>query len=215
MNTNNNTNSNKNKTNNKKLKYNMRKLDESIQDEIRKLKIVRCARILASERLGGYANKWDMYLLWMAILSSALLVISLLVKDEGLIRKVVSGCFSLYTVIIQYYVSTLNYRERALKFHYHHIEINKLKESLQGLSNHGYNFKTRNAKFKVIVEKYNLLLQQQENHSEYDYRRAKYKEVQQRDFSMENIFVNIQPLFILLFILAYCFLGEICNGITI
>ena len=215
MNTNNNTNSNKNKTNNKKLKYNMRKLDESIQDEIRKLKIVRRARILASERLGGYANKWDMYLLWMAILSSALLVISLLVKDEGLIRKVVSGCFSLYTVIIQYYVSTLNYRERALKFHYHHIEINKLKESLQGLSNHGYNFKTRNAKFKVIVEKYNLLLQQQENHSEYDYRRAKYKEVQQRDFSMENIFVNIQPLFILLFILAYCFLGEICNGITI
>lgn len=215
MNTNNNTNSNKNKTNNKKLKYNMRKLDESIQDEIRKLKIVRRARILASERLGGYANKWDMYLLWMAILSSALLVISLLVKDEGLIRKVVSGCFSLYTVIIQYYVSTLNYRERALKFHYHHIEINKLKESLQGLSNHEYNFKTRNAKFKVIVEKYNLLLQQQENHSEYDYRRAKYKEIQQRDFSMENIFVNIQPLFILLFILAYCFLGEICNGITI
>ena len=193
----------------------MRKLDESIQDEIRKLKIVRRARILASERLGGYANKWDMYLLWMAILSSALLVISLLVKDEGLIRKVVSGCFSLYTVIIQYYVSTLNYRERALKFHYHHIEINKLKESLQGLSNHEYNFKTRNAKFKVIVEKYNLLLQQQENHSEYDYRRAKYKEIQQRDFSMENIFVNIQPLFILLFILAYCFLGEICNGITI
>lgn len=215
MNTNNNPNNNKNKTKNKKIKYNMRKLDESIQDEIRKLKIVRRARILASERLGGYANKWDMYLLWMAILSSTLLVISLLVKDEGLIRKVVSGCFSFYTVIIQYYVSTLNYRERALKFHYHHIEINKLKESLLGLLIQDYDFKNKNEKFKVIVEKYDLLLQQQENHSEYDYRRAKYKEVQQRDFSMENIFVNIQPLLIILFILAYYFLGEICNGITI
>ena len=86
-----------------------------IQDEIRKLKIVRRARILASERLGGYASKWDMYLLLMAILSSALLVISLIVPNEGLIKKVVSGCFSMYTVIIQYYVSTLNYRERALK----------------------------------------------------------------------------------------------------
>ena len=94
---------------------NFEKLDEMIQDEIRKLKIVRRARILASERLGGYASKWDMYLLLMAILSSALLVISLIVPNEGLIKKVVSGCFSMYTVIIQYYVSTLNYRERALK----------------------------------------------------------------------------------------------------
>lgn len=32
---------------------NFEKLDEMIQDEIRKLKIVRRARILASERLGG------------------------------------------------------------------------------------------------------------------------------------------------------------------
>ena len=46
---------------------NLDKLDEMIQDEIRKLKIVRRARILASERLGGYASKWDMYLLLMAI----------------------------------------------------------------------------------------------------------------------------------------------------
>ena len=73
---------------------NLDKLDEMIQDEIRKLKIVRRARILASERLGGYASKWDMYLLLMAILSSALLVISLIVPNEGLIKKVVSGCFS-------------------------------------------------------------------------------------------------------------------------
>ena len=35
---------------------NFDKLDEMIQDEIRKLKIVRRARILASERLGGYAS---------------------------------------------------------------------------------------------------------------------------------------------------------------
>ena len=66
---------------------NLDKLDEIIQDEIRKLKIVRRARILASERLGGYASKWDMYLLLMAILSSALLVISLIVPNEGLIKK--------------------------------------------------------------------------------------------------------------------------------
>ena len=194
---------------------NFEKLDEMIQDEIRKLKIVRRARILASERLGGYASKWDMYLLLMAILSSALLVISLIVPNEGLIKKVVSGCFSMYTVIIQYYVSTLNYRERALKFHYHHIEINKLKESLQWLSLQGYNFKKKNAKFKVIVEKYNLILQQQENHSEYDYHRAKCKEMRQLDFSMDNIFVNIQPIVIILFILSYLFLGGICNETTI
>ena len=215
MNTNNNTNSNKNKTNNKKLKYNMRKLDESIQDEIRKLKIVRRARILASERLGRYASKWDMYLLLMAILSSALLVISLLVNNESLARKVVSGCFSMYTVIIQYYVSTLNYRERALKFHYHHIEINKLKESLQGLLIQDYDFKNKNEKFKVIVEKYDLLLQQQENHGDYDYYSAKYKDIRQRDFSMDNIFVNIQPMIIIFFILAYWMLGDVCNGTTI
>ena len=121
---------NKNVKNSKKKNNsknsNFEKLDKMIQDEIRKLKIVRRARILASERLGGYASKWEMYLLWMAILSSALLVISLIVPNEGLIKKVVSGCFSMYTVIIQYYVSTLNDRERALKFHDHHIEINKL-----------------------------------------------------------------------------------------
>ena len=121
----------------------------------------------------------------------------------------------MYTVIIQYYVSTLNYRERALKFYYHHIEINKLKESLQWLSLQGYNFKKKNAKFKVIVEKYNLILQQQENHSEYDYHRAKCKEIRQLDFSMDNIFVNIQPIVIILFILSYLFLGGICNEITI
>ena len=86
---------------NKNVKNNnLDKLDEMIQDEIRKLKIVRRARILASERLGGYASKWDMYLLLMAILSSALLVISLIVPNEGLIKK--SG-FRMFFYVYSYH----------------------------------------------------------------------------------------------------------------
>lgn len=190
---------------NKQAKLNQ-KLAEQIADEIRKFKIVRKARILASERLGGYANKWDLYLLLMAILSSALLVVSLTLKDEGTARKVVSGCFSMYTVIIQYYVSTLNYRERALKFHYHHIEINKLKQELVSLNSLKASNRWRT--FKVIMDKYDMLLQQQENHSELDYYGAKGMDSKfTRDFSLDNIFVNIQPLIIIGFVLAYILVG--------
>ncbi|MBM7636634.1 SLATT domain-containing protein [Streptococcus saliviloxodontae] len=179
-------------------------IDFKLADSIRRLKIVRKSRINTSERLGNYSSKWEMYLLVFSILSTILLVISIGLKDETTSRKIISGCFSMYTIILQYFVSTLNYRERALKFDYHQLEIENLIQDFQNIECEDEEIKKN--KYPIIMEKYQILLQGQENHSDLDYRKANKEDSKYtRDFSLDNIFVNLQPIIGIVFVLFYIY----------
>ncbi|WP_203261483.1 SLATT domain-containing protein [Streptococcus uberis] len=181
-------------------------IEYRIKDSIRRLKIVRKSRIYTSERLGNYSSKWEMYLLIMSILSSMLLVVSLAVKDETTSSKIISGCFSMYTIILQYFVSTLNYRERALKFDYHQLEVENMIQDLQFLEIQNQDLTNVQEQYKTIMEKYQILLQGQENHTDLDYKRTSLTDSKYlKDFSLDNCFVNMQPIIIITFMFLYWF----------
>ncbi|PGE24180.1 hypothetical protein COM63_33125, partial [Bacillus cereus] len=72
----------------------------------------------------SYSNKWDFMFFVMNILAVVFLIFSLM-NVESHRGLFISSCFSLYAVILQYYYNTLNYKERALRFHYQQLEIEK------------------------------------------------------------------------------------------
>ncbi|WP_425532731.1 SLATT domain-containing protein [Streptococcus uberis] len=82
-------------------------------------------------------------------------------------------------MLIQYFCSTLNYNERALKYHYHQLELENFILQLKNLllwEKTENEPKTNNVKFKrykIILEKYQISLQGYENHSDLDYKIAR------------------------------------------
>ena len=62
----------------------------------------------------------------MNVLAIIFLISSTLVPSESKLMTFVSGCFSLYTIITQYYYNNLNYRERGLEFHYLELDLERL-----------------------------------------------------------------------------------------
>ena len=123
-----------NKVNEKKRPRD-RDIADEIENKIFSIDVVRTARIKASGRLYKYSESWDFMFLVMNVVSVALLITSLLPlpinkSNSGLM---ISAFFSLYTMLVQYFCSTLNYNERALKYHYHQLELENFILQLKNL----------------------------------------------------------------------------------
>ncbi|HFH9839698.1 TPA: SLATT domain-containing protein [Streptococcus suis] len=208
-------------------------IDDEIEKKIYSIDIVRTARIKASERLYKYSDAWDFLFLGMNIVSVALLIVSLLPlpinnSKSGLM---ISASFSLYTMLVQYFCSAQNYNERALKYHYHQLELENFVLQLKNIflkHNTGegeYSELDRFRRYRAIMEKYQISLQGYENHEDVDYKIAKrqltrnsqvseneqntncfqkfliWKET--KDFSPDNIFIYLQIPIVIIIILLY------------
>ena len=90
----------------------------------------------------------------------------------------VSGCFSLYTIITQYYYNNLNYRERGLKFHYLELDLEhlivKLKTLLRDKNKSDLELE---GEYKFIMNNYICSLKGYENHEEIDNKEREIREV--------------------------------------
>ncbi|SUO88899.1 SLATT domain-containing protein [Streptococcus uberis] len=222
-----------------KVRYRERTIDDEIETKIFSIDVVRTARIKASERLYKYSSSWDFLFLMMNVVSVALLVVSLLPLpiNDSKTGLMISAFFSLYTMLIQYFCSTLNYNERALKYHYHQLELENFILQLKNLllwEKTENEPKTNNVKFKrykIILEKYQISLQGYENHSDLDYKIArrqierfsKKNEIKEndkiwkinliknwtsyKDFSLDNIAIYCQVPIVIFVILAYIFIA--------
>lgn len=153
-------------------------IDDKISYFARRIELVRKSRMHASERLYGYANHWEFIILIMNVISSGLMILSL-ATNESREKIIISACFSIYTMIMQFYYSTLNYRERALRLHYHQLELEDLNLELEmtQIVNSSRDGKQEwiEEKFRIyseVVSKYQLALQDQENHAPEDFRKA-------------------------------------------
>ena len=58
----------------------------------------------------------------MSLVSTGLLVYAL-INPENKERLALSALFSIYSLLVQNFVAKLNYNERALKLHYHQLEL--------------------------------------------------------------------------------------------
>lgn len=151
--------------------YRHRTIQEEIDHKINTLNKTRNNRINASERLYSYSNKWNIVFFFMNVIAVIMLVTSIYSKGAST-KTMISGIFSLYTIVTQYVYNSLNYRERALKFHYNELELESQILELKNLSR-----RARKAfsdeyvlelKYKAIIEKYIATLKGYENHDNID-----------------------------------------------
>lgn len=134
-------------------------------------------------------------------------------------------------MLVQYFCSAQNYNERALKYHYHQLELENFVLQLKNIflkHNTGegeYSELDRFRRYRAIMEKYQISLQGYENHEDVDYKIAKrqltrnsqvteneqntncfqkfliWKET--KDFSPDNIFIYLQIPIVIIIILLY------------
>lgn len=151
--------------------YRHRTIQEEIDHKINTLNKTRNNRINASERLYSYSNKWNIVFFFMNVIAVIMLVTSIYSKGSST-KTMISGIFSLYTIITQYVYNSLNYRERALKFHYNELELESQILELKNLSRRARiafsDEYVLELKYKAIIEKYIATLKGYENHDNID-----------------------------------------------
>ena len=151
--------------------YRHRTIQEEIDHKINTLNKTRNNRINASERLYSYSNKWNIVFFFMNVIAVIMLVTSIYSKGSST-KTMISGIFSLYTIITQYVYNSLNYRERALKFHYNERELESQILELKNLSRRAQKAFSDEyvleLKYKAIIEKYIATLKGYENHDNID-----------------------------------------------
>lgn len=184
-------------------------LESALKKKLDVLDHTRHNRLYASERLKGYAIKWNIIIFLMNIEVVFLVIYSLVDKGSKYVA-LFSGCFSLYVVLLQYYLSTLNYEARSLKFHYEQLAIENLRLELKNLlfrSDSSYQKKAN--KYTEIMRVYQESLDGNENHDSIDERKFKYRksDIIIHDFSIENIFLYVHLLMalIIIILLMYTF----------
>ncbi|WP_121614403.1 SLATT domain-containing protein [Mesobacillus foraminis] len=187
-----------------------------IEKKIKTLNKTRNTRIKMSLRLKDYSEKWKSILFVMNIEAVIFVLMSLGGQDINPIFKeatfsVLAGIFSIYVILIQYYINELNYNERALKVHYHQLDIEDLILRLKDLitkKNSDENSLTEKNyidEFNTIMFEYQIILKNNENHHPIDYERSmrerlgnndKMKKIY--DFTVDNIVLNINIALVIL-----------------
>ena len=155
------------------LDFKDRDIDYEINLKCNSIDIVRAARINTSKRLYEYAEKWELIFLAMSIMSTGLLVYSL-INPENKDRLALSALFSIYSLLVQNFVAKLNYNERALKLHYHQLELEDFLLELKSIIfQKNLNTDEKIDKYQQVMSKYQISLRGNENHSDFDHKFVK------------------------------------------
>lgn len=174
-------------------------LRDEINKKINSFDTTRSHRIELSKRFEKYSSKWKM--IFFILNFEAVIFITLALKGVspyGLSENMftlISSVFSIYVILLQYYINELNYRERALKMHYHQLEIEdqilKLKEILLKLNHLSEDYiEEEYVKYQYIMLSYQNALKSNENHISLDKKKAESRDKPQitvRDYTVDNI----------------------------
>lgn len=180
-----------------------------INNKLNTLNIIRNSRIIMSERLKLYSEKWKVVFFVLNIEAVVFILLSLTGKEINLaftkpIFSIISGLFSIYVIMVQYYINELNYNERALKIHYHQLEIEDLilRLKILLLKNNSQENKLLEKviinNFSSIMIEYQSLLKNNENHEYIDYLKSKKEKKGSKDFTVDNLILRANQLLIFL-----------------
>lgn len=159
----------------------------SLKDEINKkingLKKTRENRIELGKRLSKYAGHWKFLFLTLNIEAVIFVILALSGHNNAFVTEdefnTISGIFSIYVILLQYYINDLNYSERSLKMEYHQLEIEdqllKLKELMMELNRNGEETNEKITKYQLILSNYQLTLKNNENHKSLDRKMSIYR----------------------------------------
>lgn len=150
--------------------YINRTILEEIDKKINSIDRTRTNRINASERMYKYEKHWNLIFFVMNIEAVVYLIFSLVLIPTENNLLIISGVFSLYVIILQYYRSILNYSERGLKLHYQQIELERCIFKLKSLLQKKYTMNEQEIEknYQTVMNLYLTNLIGTENHSNYD-----------------------------------------------
>lgn len=147
----------------------MNELNQEISKKIIGWKRTRYNRINMSERLKKYGSHWNAVMFFMNAFAIVLTIISLKFPLKTRIDTIVAGCFSIYVILLQYFLANQNYETRSLKFHYEQLEIEKLRYSLKTLlRDSSLQYQAKQEKYNSITNQYLISLKNNENHKKID-----------------------------------------------
>lgn len=147
----------------------MDELNHEIQKKINGWKRTRYNRINISERLKKYSAHWNNIMFFMNAFAIILTITSLKFPLNNEIDTVITGCFSIYVILLQYFLANQNYEKRSLKFHYEQLEIEKLRYSLKKLlRDSSLSYQQKQEKYISISNQYLISLKNNENHEKLD-----------------------------------------------
>lgn len=157
-----------------KENYDERTIEKEILYKISAIDTTRTNRIFASERLYRLSRKWEIVFFCMNILAILFLISSILFFSESKAMTLITGFFSLYTIITQYYYNNLNYRERGLKYHYLELDLEQQIIQLKTLLRKKLPREELEKEYKFIMNNYIYSLKGYENHEEVDNENRRY-----------------------------------------
>lgn len=186
-----------------KVPYEERDIVFEIKHKVNTFNKTRNNKIKQSLRLERYTEMWKVVTFILNIEAVIFVILSLGAEPESILDNnyfvIISSIFSIYVILIQYYISEQRYGERALKAHYQQLHIEDLILSLKNL------LITRNSaeielkesylinEFNRLINDYQTILKNNENHSPIDYLFATAEESQgglsKKDFTKDNIMV--------------------------
>ena len=147
-----------------------------INKKINTLNKTRDNRINLNKRLKKYNEKWRVVFFFLNIEAVVFVIFtlaggSIINRPSSGIFTIISGVFTIYVILSQYYVNQLNYGERALKVHYHQLDIEDLILKLKTLilqREYTTDSKEVISRFNIIMEEYQRILKNNENHDDID-----------------------------------------------
>lgn len=170
-----------------KPKYNNETIQYAINRKLNTIDKTRRNRINLSNRLMRYSRAWQFifFIINIEAVIFVLLALTNSVKDikfwiVNIPFDLLSGIFTIYVILLQYYINVLNYNERALRAHYHQLELRDLALKLKVLlirdntedhSDENY-MKEQELidEYETIISKYQMALKNNENHRGIDNR---------------------------------------------
>jgi len=177
---------------------------EEIDKKIKTLNKTRDNRINLSERLKKYEERWKIIFFFLNFEAVFLIIKGLRIIDSSNDFIIISAFFSIYVILLQYFISVQNFRERSFKAHYHQLELEDLILKLKRLLIKRNDFpRTDNtdgqslAAYKEILNDYQMMLKNNENHSSVDNRTRMENEDTgklSKDNSIDNIFLILNIL---------------------
>ncbi|MCY8307738.1 SLATT domain-containing protein [Bacillus vallismortis] len=190
-----------------------------INRKINTLNRTRNNRIEMSKRLKKYSDKWKLVFFCLNIEAVIFVLLSLGGKQvnpsfSDSDFSLIAGIFSIYVILLQYYVNELNYNERALKTHYHQLDIEDLILKLKNLllnsnsQNKDIDEKSLIVRFDTIMFEYQSVLKNNENHDSVDDKKNRYSVIKDdkedkkykdteinkkkiKDFTVDNILLHV------------------------
>lgn len=202
--------------------YKHLKIEDEIEKKINTLNKTRNTRINMSLRLKKYSDQWKIVIFLLNIEAVIFILLSLGGRSLNIIFtnnvfSIISGMFSIYVILIQYFIAELNYNERALKVHYQQLYLEDLILRLKDLlikENSKENMldeKSLINEFNRIMNEYQTILKNNENHDPVDYKmflRDNSMESEERlkkvwDFTVDNIVLKLNMVLSILFPIVF------------